>query len=132
MKKQKESVEKKRLRKKRLDEYYKLYNTTPPALTKEDSGNLSIGEIVKQKNINGQENYRVLHIKDTFTLNTFLSRVEYSDWINSIDDHLYRVADAVKNHESALLICRNKADMLKIITEVERCVNMKGDRENLA
>lgn len=104
--KQQQEVERKRIEeaerkrreeeaeKKRLDEYYKLYNTTPPALTKEDSGNLSIGEIVKQKNINGQENYRVLHIKDTFTLNTFLSRVEYSDWINSIDDHLYRVADA--------------------------------------
>lgn len=115
-----------------MDEYYKLYNTTPPALTKEDSKNLSIGEIVKKNAINEQENYRVLHIKDTFTVNTFLNRVEYSDWINSIDDHVYRVADAVKNHESALLICRNKADMLKVITEVERCVNMKKNRENLA
>ncbi|QPW46674.1 ParB N-terminal domain-containing protein [Bacillus thuringiensis] len=131
-----EEAEKKRreedIEKKRLDEYYKLYNTTPPALTKEDSKNLSIGEIVKKNVINEQENYRVLHIKDTFTVNTFLNRVEYSDWINSIDDHVYRVADAVKNHESVLLICRNKADMLKVITEVERCVNMKKNRENLA
>ncbi|MDZ3952333.1 ParB N-terminal domain-containing protein [Bacillus thuringiensis] len=131
-----EEIERKRREeesdKKRLDEYYKLYNTTPPALTKEDSGNLSIGEIVKQKNTQEQTNYRVLHIKDTFTLNTFLNRVEYSDWIHSIDEHLYRVDEAVKNHESALFICRNKIDMLKIITEVDRCVNLKKNRKNFA
>ncbi|OTX88038.1 hypothetical protein BK771_04570 [Bacillus thuringiensis serovar ostriniae] len=118
--------------KKKLDEYYKLHNTTPPALKREDSKNLTIGEIVQQRHKETQENYRVLHIKDTFTLNTVLSRMEYSDWVNSIDEHIHRVAKAVNTYESALIICRNKADILKVVTEVERCIHMKKSKENLA
>ncbi|MGD6838236.1 ParB N-terminal domain-containing protein [Bacillus thuringiensis] len=116
---------------KRLEEYYKLHNTTPPALKKSESKDILIGDIIKQRESNPQEHYKVLHFKDTFTVYTIAEKVERREWIDSIED-LQRVASTINKYKNALFICYKKSDMLRIIEEVEKCVKIKQQEETSA
>ncbi|MGU7369511.1 hypothetical protein [Bacillus cereus] len=116
----------------RLEEYYKLHNTTPPALKKNESREISIGDIVKQKAVNPQDHYKVLHFKDTFTVYTIAEKVDRREWIDSIEEDLHRVASIINRYESALFICYKKNEMLRVIEEIEKCIKIKQQKETSA
>ncbi|AUM64337.1 hypothetical protein C0R09_07200 [Brevibacillus laterosporus] len=117
-----EEAEAKRLReeeeKRKLEEYYNVHNTLPPVISNTNIISTNVVEV--NKNDAPKTKHRVIHFKDPFTLSTLSEKADRREWIDNIEDDIYRVKEKMQKHETVLFICFNKTDILKVVEEIEK------------